>query len=301
MPRTLARLCLTLALALGCMWLVGTPVTADPDDPVADPLAGTPIRNVYVRLPQGANPPPGKPMQVLVALHGMGGNGQDFSRDLLEQADRNGWLIVAPTIDYGDWTNPNVVANEDPLLIQAINDYLDGLPGLTGAPIRHLVLLLGHSRGAQLAHRFVEFRPDRVLAVAALSAGTYTMPLTSGPSGKLTFPFGVQDLDHYTGHAFDPDRFDTVAIWVGVGGLDTNANELPRQWDSVEGSTRVQRAQAFERAAEQLGANAVLRIFTNAGHGLTGEMRSAACDFLRSSVQSQNARRDLLAVDFSPN
>ena len=173
MPRTVARLGLSLILALLFLWLVGAQATADPANTVVDPLAGTPIRGVYVRAPQT---PTTKPLQVLLALHGMGGNGPDFSKELIAQADRNGWLLVAPTIDYGDWTNPNVVANEDPLLIQALNAYLDGLPQLIGAPTRHLVLILGHSRGAQLAHRFAEFRPDRVLAIAALSAGTYTMP-----------------------------------------------------------------------------------------------------------------------------
>ena len=130
-------------------------------------IAGTPIRSVFVRAPRGGTTP-GKPLQVLLALHGMGGNGEEFSKDLVEQADHYGWLLVAPTIDYGDWTNPNIVAREEPILIRALADYLDQLPQLSGLPLRHLVLVLGHSRGAQLAHRFAEFRPDRVLAVAAL-------------------------------------------------------------------------------------------------------------------------------------
>jgi pimeloyl-ACP methyl ester carboxylesterase len=240
-------------------------------------------------------------MQVLLALHGMGGNGQDFAKELLDQADHNGWLIVAPTIDYGDWTNPSVVAREDPLLIQAMSAYLDGLPQLVGAPIHHGVLILGHSRGAQLAHRFAEFQPDRVLAVAALSAGTYTLPETSGPDGNLPFPYGVQDLDQYTGRDFDVSRFDSVPIWVGVGAQDTNPSDLPRQWDRIEGSTRVQRAQAFEAAARQLGAYAVLRLFSNAHHELTGEMRLAACDFLQWSIRAQAARHDLVPIDVAPN
>jgi pimeloyl-ACP methyl ester carboxylesterase len=300
MPRTLTRLCVTLAMVLVGLWLVGAPVTADPADSVPDPLAGTPIRSVYVRLPRPPQPP-GRPLQALLALHGMGGNGQDFSKELFEQADRNGWLIVAPTIDYGDWTNPNIVAAEEPLLIQAISAYLDGLPQLVGAPVRHSVLILGHSRGAQLAHRFTEFHPDRVLAVAALSAGTYTLPESIGPDGNLTFPYGVQDLNQYTGRDFDIARFDSVAIWVGVGAQDTNPNDLPRQWDRIEGSTRVQRAQVFEAAAQQLGANAVLRLFSNAHHELTGEMRTAACDFLQWSVRAQAAQRDLVSIDVAPN
>ena len=240
---------------------------------------GTPIRGVYVRLPRAAATSD-KPLQVLVALHGMGGNGEDFARDLIEPADRYGWLIVAPTIAYGDYMNPNVVAQEDPVLIRALSNYLDQLPQTTGMNIRRRILLLGHSRGAQLAHRFAEFQPDRVLAVAALSAGSYTMPSSVG-----AFPYGIKDLANYAGRAFDRTSFDAIQFWVGVGGQDNNASDVPRQWDVYEGKTRVQRAEAFESAMQQLGATSVLRVFSDAKHDLTGDMRTAACTFLQRALQ----------------
>jgi pimeloyl-ACP methyl ester carboxylesterase len=299
MPRTLGHLYLLVAPALAVVWMMATPLTADVADAPAAAIAGTPIRSIFLRAPQRPMPTQ-TPLQVLLVLHGMGGNGADFSRDLFDKADTNGWLIVAPTIDYGDWTNPNVVAQEDPLLIQALNDYLDGLPQRAGGPVRHLVLLLGHSRGAQLAHRFAEFRPDRVLAVAALSAGTYTMPTEVGPNGGLNFPFGLRDMDHYAGHAFDPQRFDNVAFWVGVGGQDNNPGDVPRQWDTIEGATRLQRARAFEAAVRDLGATTQLRIFNDARHEVTGEMRSAACDFLQGAA-NQAPRSDLYSVDVAPS
>jgi pimeloyl-ACP methyl ester carboxylesterase len=267
------------------VWLAAVPVEADPaGSPVTtvNPLDGTPIRSVMLRMPQGALTR-NEPLQVLLALHGMGGNGADFSRDLTEQADRYEWLIVAPTIEYGDWTNPAVVAQEDPVLIQALSAYTEQLPQLIGAPVHHKLLILGHSRGAQLAHRFAEFQPQRVLAVAAISAGTYTMPETTAADGNLNFPYGVRDMQRYAGHAFDRTQFDDVSLLVGVGGQDTNPADVPHQWDGVEGTNRLQRAQAFEAAAEELGAHAVLRVFGNAHHELTGEMRSAACEFLESA------------------
>ncbi len=261
-------------------------------------LVGTPIRSVYVRAPHGGTVP-GKPVQVLMALHGMGGTGEDFSKELIDQADRYGWMLVAPTIGYGDWTKPELVAREEPVLIRALTDYLDRLPQLTGIPVRRLVLVLGHSRGAQLAHRFAEFRPDRVLAVAALSAGTYTLPLSSGPQGGMTFPFGVKDLAQYGGRSFDSTRFGGVQFWVGVGGQDTNPADLPRQWDNYEGTTRVQRAQAFAAAMQQLGASSVLRVFGDAQHDVTSEMRNAACTFLGRAMQPRAPRGTPLS--FSPS
>jgi pimeloyl-ACP methyl ester carboxylesterase len=210
----------------------------------------------------------------------MGSSGEAFARDLTEQADRYRWLIVAPTIGYGDYMNPQVVAQEDPVLIRTLSSYLDQLPRTTGMNLRHRILLLGHSRGAQLAHRFAEFQPDRVLAVAALSAGSYTLPSSVG-----TFPYGVKDLARYGGRAFDRASFQAIQFWVGVGGQDTNASDVPRQWDMYEGKTRVQRAEAFENAMQQLGATSVLRVFNNTKHELTGDMRTAACTFLERALQ----------------
>ena len=67
---------------------------------------------------------------------------------------------------------------------------------------------------------------------------------------------------------------------MGVGGLDTNPADLPRQWDSYEGTTRLQRAQAFQAAMLEMGGSSVLKVFGDAGHGVTPEMRLAACSFL---------------------
>jgi pimeloyl-ACP methyl ester carboxylesterase len=260
-------------------------------------LVGTPIRSVYVRAPRPSPAIHNKPVQVLMALHGMGGNGEAFSKDLVEHADRYGWLLVAPTVDYGDWTKPDLIAREDPLLIRALANYLDQLPQIAEMPVRRQVLVLGHSRGAQLAHRFAEFRPDRVLAVAALSAGTYTLPLTSGPQGALSFPYGVKDLSTYGENAFDSARFGRIQFWVGVGGLDTNPAHLPRQWDTYEGTTRVQRAQTFESAMRQLGASSVLKVFGDVGHEFTSEMRTAACTFLSRAMIPRAAHGSPLAAE----
>ena len=74
------------------------------------------IPSIYVHVPK--DHPAEAPLQVLVALHGLGGNGEQFASSLLAEADRNNWLLVAPTINYGDWTDPTQVAGEDPRLIR---------------------------------------------------------------------------------------------------------------------------------------------------------------------------------------
>jgi pimeloyl-ACP methyl ester carboxylesterase len=236
------------------------------------------VQNVYIRPPQSV--PDDQPVQVLIALHGMGGNGRDFGGALAAQADAHGWLIVAPTIRYGDWTNPDQIVHEDPSLVAWLSDYVRHLADRTGFAVQPRVLLFGHSRGAQLALRFTEIHPDEVAGVAAASAGTYTLPLAMDTrTGEvLQFPFGVADLAQADGgQAFDAQTFDAVPIWIGVGGGDTNDADVPDAWDQYIGTDRLDRARAFSQALQNSGANVSLMVFQNTDHTLTDAVRSAGC------------------------
>ena len=240
------------------------------------------IPNIYLRVPRDV--PKGTPIQVLVALHGMGGNGEQFASNFLAESDRNHWLLVAPTIRYGDWTDPNQVATEDPQLIRWLGEYLDTLSAFTGMSIKPRVLLLGHSRGAQLAHRFALFEPQRVLAVAALAAGTYTLPVERSTQDRMIrFPFGIGDLNAVAGHPFSRVKLiEDTEFWLGVGTEDNNPGDLPRAWDEYLGTNRVQRARAFQTALHTMGARSVLVGFQGEKHSLTADMTASACSFLRS-------------------
>jgi len=252
------------------------------------------VPSVFVRPPREVVP--GAPLQVLVALHGMGGTGEQIAGRLIEQADRNHWLLIAPTIRYGDWTDPDQVAREEPALIRWLAEYLDQLPEMIGVPTRARILLLGHSRGAQLAHRFALFQPERILAVAAVAAGTYTLPFERSAEGNLIqFPFGISDLPAISGHPFSRIRFiEDTHFWLGVGTEDNNPNELPRAWDQYLGTNRVQRARTFQAALHQLGARSVLVAFRGERHTLSPEMAASACSFLRGLDLEQT---DARAVD----
>ncbi len=243
------------------------------------------VRDVYVRPPQGG--PDGHTLRVLVALHGMGGNGPDFGNSLASQADAQGWLIVAPTIAYGDWTDPLQISREDPALVAWLSDYVRNLAVRAGIAVQPPVLLFGHSRGAQLALRFTEIHPEELAGVSAVSAGTYTLPFSrDARTGKaLQFPFGVADLARTDGgQAFDARRFESVPIWIGVGAADSNDADVPDAWDAYIGLDRLGRAQAFTQALESLGANVALTVFQNADHTLTDDMRVAGCEALAAAT-----------------
>ena len=243
------------------------------------------VRDVFIRAPQASAD--GQPLQALIALHGMGGNGPDFASALASQADAHGWLIVAPTINYGDWTDPLQISREDPALVAWLSDYARSLAVRTGHPVQPRVLIFGHSRGAQLALRFTEIHPGEVAGVSALSAGTYTLPFARDEhTGRaLQFPFGVADLARTDGgQAFDARRFESVPIWIGVGGADSNDSDVPDAWDAYIGLDRLGRAQAFTQALQSLGANVALTVFQNADHTLTDDMRVAGCDALAAAT-----------------
>jgi pimeloyl-ACP methyl ester carboxylesterase len=268
-----------LALALVCLTMPARTALAPVAQAAELPAA---IPNIYLHLPREV--PPGSSVQVLVALHGMGGNGEQFASSFLAESDRNHWLLVAPTIRYGDWTDPTQVATEDPRLIRWLGEYLDTLGAFTGMSIKPRVLLLGHSRGAQLAHRFALFEPQRVLAVAALAAGTYTLPVErSTVGGMIRFPFGIGDLNSVAGHPFSRMRLiEDTEFWLGVGTEDNNPGDLPRAWDQYLGTDRVQRALAFQTALHKMGARSVLVAFRGEKHSLSQDMTASACSFLRS-------------------
>ena len=143
------------------------------------PLEGA---ELYVHVPPQANPR--QPLRVLVVLHGMGGSGEVFSQSLVGEAERNGWVLVAPTFQYHDYLDPKQLMEDDILFAQRIQDTLAVLPQRLNLKLRQHVLLYGFSRGAQLAHRFAYFYPDRVESVVTLSAGAYTLPTEKQPTDK---------------------------------------------------------------------------------------------------------------------
>jgi predicted esterase len=246
---------------------------------------------VYVYVPASLRDRPGT-AQVVFALHGMGGEGKGFSQGLVGAAEQNGWVLVAPTFRYRNWRDPATVAADDLALARDLVALLDGLPERIGRPVERRAIALGFSRGAQLAHRFALTYPERTRAVAAMSAGSYTVPgpVDPGDGHLLPFPFGTADLAMRSGQPIDDDAVDRIPFWIAVGGDDDNAADVPRQWDALLGKTRLDRARSFVRLLEAAGGRASATVFPHTGHAMTPEMVRAAVDFLRAETTAP--RRD---------
>jgi predicted esterase len=228
-------------------------------------------------------PPPapaGQPVRLLVVLHGMGGSGADMAAMLGPLAAQQNWAVLAPQMPYRDYRDPELVRRDGELLPR-LNALIDALPARTGLQFESRVLLYGFSRGSQEGIRYSLMYPDRTLGVAGLSAGSYTMPATNGRDGQLLkYPFGTADVDIFCGQKFDSAAVRQVSYWIGVGGADTKVEDVPRQWDALIGTNRVERARRYVEALQQFGAQANLQIFPGAGHEVTGPMREQAVQFL---------------------
>jgi len=293
------RLTLLLSVALllvgGCgFWLFGSLKNA-PTAVAAAPIGSPRVINdpdVYIYIPASADTT--QPLQVLVTMHGMGDNGQNFCQSMIPVAERNGWIIVSPTFKYHDYKSADSTLQDDLTFLPSLTNILDSVPARTGLVTRNKVLLFGFSRGGQAVHRFATMFPERVAAVAVNSAGSYTLPLNSmlvnGRSQSLPLPYGVANMAALTGHAFDFATFQQIPFRVSVGGADVNPNDTPRAWDAYVGVTRVERATNYTRTLQDLGVGATLAVYPGVGHQVTPQMVDENAAFLKGVLDNQ-ARR----------
>jgi pimeloyl-ACP methyl ester carboxylesterase len=257
---------------------------------MARPLAGhftvdrAELLPYFLYVPSNASPT--QTVRVLVALHGMGADGHSFASQLIPLAEQYGVVLVGPTFQYGDWRDPDQVRREGAVFLPQLKALIDELPARTGLQVAPRIMVYGFSRGAQAAHRFAVFYPQAVQAVAAFSAGTYTLPEINAPPGPgsrqlpFAFPFGVADLDQYTGRPFDLPALRQVRFLVGVGAMDNQPDGLPRQWDPYLGRTRLERATNYSQVLRDCGVSARLVVIPNTGHVESNEMRTRAVAFL---------------------
>jgi predicted esterase len=257
---------------------VQQPVTSDASGRF---VAADPLKDYTFIAPTGGTK---QPIRLLVALHGMGGVGADMATMLKPLAQQQGWAILAPTMPYRDYRDPDLVRRDGELLPR-LKALIDALPARTGLTFQSQVLMFGFSRGSQEAIRYSLMYPEYTLGVAGLSAGSYTLPATTianGTAGQqaLMYPYGTADVDTICGRAFDAAATQKVAYWIGVGGADTNPQDVPHQWDQYIGSNRLERAQRYVEILQNFGARASLEVFPGAGHEVSDPMRDDAVKFL---------------------
>ncbi len=221
----------------------------------------------------GAN---GTAHALVLALPSLGGTGRGVADALAAAAEAHGWLVLAPSPQYEKAGEPMASSDQrvDYELIRLLNLATEDAPH----PARTRIFVIGTSRGAQSAHRFALRHPDRVAAVASMSAGSYTMP-----TSDAIYPLGVGAFEVWNdGRPFDAQAVRSVRFLVGVGADDLSRDAVPADWDAVGGFTRVDRARRFADALTSLAIPNRLAVFPGVGHALTPDMIGAAVDWFGS-------------------
>ncbi len=211
--------------------------------------------------------PPGQP--VLVSVHGISRNAAEHALRLAAAPELADCTIIAPLFEAGHFGRyqqlhpggPGGRANE------ALLRLLDRLEH-DGLISSGRLMLTGYSGGAQFAHRFAAFHPDRVERVAPVAAGWYLWPdqALAWPLGTGALPSGMP--------AARLEALLRLPIDVICGSRDRRGGEMRNtpEIDALQGRTRIGRARrwvaAMQALAQRLGLPPQVRLheLDGAGH-----------------------------------
>jgi poly(3-hydroxybutyrate) depolymerase len=262
------------------------------ENPVVAPsrlaqYAATGSRPAYwAFIPSGST----APRTILLALHGIGQVGDSLGGQLMPFAQQQNWVIVAPTIDWGEWRDPDRLALAEARVLPQVLDVVDHARRELGVPTRDRIIVYGFSRGAHAAARLGLLYPSRVVAVAAASGSAYTLPTATARNGAgrpvdAPFPIGIGNITRYFGKTVDPSAISRVQYWVGVGANDDRDSDAPRAWDAVLGKNRLERAGRFANAMEQAGCVTRISVTAGAGHELLPPAIDDSVRFLAGALR----------------
>ncbi|HEX6060807.1 MAG TPA: hypothetical protein VF001_01960 [Candidatus Limnocylindria bacterium] len=234
-------------------------------------------RTPLLFVPDSVTRDPAALATLVVVLPGLGGIGRDLAEGFVPAAESDRWLLLAPSPNYDPKDTNESLDAADLRVDNELVALIDAALARPGLNIARRVDLVGFSRGAQQAHRFVFRHPDRVTALATFSAGTYTMPTSSA-----AYPLGIGGFDQWNHlHPFDPVALRQVRVLVGVGTADANPADVARAWDAVGGTTRLERGSRFAQALGQLDVPTRFHTYPGVGHSFTPAMLADAVALFR--------------------
>lgn len=220
---------------------------------------GEPELSYYLYLPKQV----AMPQRVLVSVHGISRNVDDYITAMRPWADRHGVALVLPEYNKFDFYDYQRLGREGhgPRADLPLLGILDDIQGHFGIDTRR-VDLFGFSGGAQFVHRFAMAHPARVAHLGVAAAGWYTWP-----DETRGYPFGVADARGLGGVRLDLAAMVRIPTCVFVGEKDTTRSRsfnTAEQLDALQGTNRLQRAENWARAmrayAASVGVEADIRL-----------------------------------------
>lgn len=190
------------------------------------------------------------PSRPLVVLHGISRNARALVRHFRAEAEHSGRLIVLPHFTTAHWPHfqrPGHPARADQALVELLNRLAIRFPDCAGR-----VDLVGHSGGAQLAHRTAMLYPQRVARLSLVAAGWYCLPDMSMP-----YPYGLGESDTRGAALWIRRKQACLAAYLGLeirvymGTRDTLRDPALRvspALDERQGRNRHDRARSYVEA-----------------------------------------------------
>jgi dienelactone hydrolase len=160
--------------------------------------------------------------------------------------------------------------------------------------IEKQILMQGYSASGMFVNRFVFLHPELVKAAAIGAPGGWAIaPTATYQKKSLTFPAGTSDFREISGAKFDLKKVRKVPLLMILGDQDTNdAVPMGDAYDRREtdlvielfGKTPVERWSKSEMLYRQNKLNATFKLYPNATHTMTKEMRDDTIAFLKKYV-----------------
>jgi len=224
-----------------------------------EPQAGKQMRLFYY-VPVAVLPT----TPIVFLFHGAERDAMAYRNSLINKANVYGFIVVVPEFseinfpgvsayqignvyDDGDEPSPATLHPEEQWSFSFIEPIFSFVKNKTkNTSARYHVI--GHSAGAQFAHRFLMFKPSAKVGKTVVSAAGWYTALDT----QITFPYGLQDspienLD--LGPLFEKQ----VYVQVGTADNNPNASSLRRNTKAdLQGLHRLARAQYFYNKAEVL-------------------------------------------------
>lgn len=189
---------------------------------------------------------PRQSRDVLVAVHGISRNVGEIAMRFAIHPAFSRMTIIAPLFTeerFGRFQELRARHPDQTPADAGLIRLLDKLAPELGITTDRFALF-GFGGGAQMAHRFAMFHPQRVSRLCAASADWYSMPRTD-----LPYPYGIGGNE---GAALVGPDFLDIPTTVIVGNRDTRLDAMLRQDDLIvehQGKNRLRRARCYVRAA----------------------------------------------------
>lgn len=200
---------------------------------------------------------------VVVAIHGISRNAAEMATRFAAHPAFARTTIIAPLFTpkpFGRYQQMRARRRGETPSDKALIALLEAIAtdyGIATDKVR----LFGFSGGAQMAHRFAMFYPERVTRLCVASAGWYCLPRTD-----LAYPYGIGGT---AGETLVGPQFLDIPTTVIVGNRDVRIDDSVRQ-DAVivahQGKNRLRRAHGFVKAmaayAHEQGRPTNVRLLT---------------------------------------